>query len=238
MNPPEPFGVLVLSVVKHDYIARGVASHPRFRLTVVADAPGQPDWVHERNEAFAREHNIPYVRDVVRAIAEHDVQVAVVVGFPLGSAEADSTRYETEVAIDQGAGEIDMVMNVGRFKDSEHDYVVREIRDVVEAADDRVVKVILETCLLSNDEIMKACKLVVQAQAHFVKTSTGFGSAGATLEHIKLMRETVGQFAGVKAAGGIRDTASAEAMIAAGATRLGPSGGVAIISGEENGSGY
>ena len=166
-----------------------------------------------------------------------DVQVCTVVGFPLGAMEADAKRYETEVAVDLGASEIDMVMNVGRFKDGEHDYIVREIRDVVEAADDRVVKVILETCLLTNDEIAKACKLVTQAQAHFVKTSTGFGNAGATLEHVRLMRETVGQFAGVKAAGGVRNADDALAMIEAGATRIGTSNGVAIVSGESaNGS--
>ena len=161
-----------------------------------------------------------------------DVQVCTVVGFPLGAMEADAKRYETEVAVDIGASEIDIVMNVGRFKDGEHDYIVREIRDVVEAADDRVVKVILETCLLTNDEIAKACKLVTQAQAHFVKTSTGFGNAGATLEHVRLMRETVGQFAGVKAAGGVRNADEARAMIEAGATRIGTSNGVAIVSGE------
>ena len=171
-------------------------------------------------------------------LEDSDVQVATVVGFPLGAMEADVKRYETEAAIDAGAGEIDMVMNVGRFIDGDHDYIVREIRDVVEAADDHIVKVILETCLLSNEQIVQACKLVVQAQAHFVKTSTGFGSAGATLEHVKLMRETVGQFAGVKAAGGIRNAADARAMIEAGATRLGTSGGVAIVSGAENGAGY
>ena len=168
-----------------------------------------------------------------------DVQVATVVGFPLGAADADAKRYETEAAVDAGAGEIDMVMNVGRFLDGEHDYIVREIRDVVEAADDRVVKVILETCLLTEDQIEQASKLVVQAQAHFVKTSTGFGSAGATVEHVKLMRETVGQFAGVKAAGGIRDAATARAMIEAGATRLGTSAGVAIVTGNTgNGETY
>ena len=171
-------------------------------------------------------------------LEESDVQVAAVVGFPLGSTDADSKRYETEVAIDQGAGEIDMVMNVGRFKDGDHDYIVREIRDVVEAADDHVVKVILETCLLTDTQIEQACKLVVQAQAHFVKTSTGFSSAGATIEHVELMRETVGQFAGVKAAGGIRDAATARAMIEAGATRLGTSNGVAIVTGEGTGEGY
>ena len=171
-------------------------------------------------------------------LEESDVQVAAVVGFPLGAMEADVKRYETEAAIDAGAGEIDMVMNVGRFIDGDHDFIVREIRDVVEAADDHVVKVILETCLLSNDQIEQACKLVVQAQAHFVKTSTGFGSAGATIEHVKLMRETVSQFAGVKAAGGIRNAADAHAMIEAGATRLGTSGGVAIVSDADNVNGY
>lgn len=170
-------------------------------------------------------------------LEDSDVQVCTVVGFPLGAMDADAKRYETEVAVDLGASEIDMVMNVGRFKDGEHDYIVREIRDVVEAADDRVVKVILETCLLTIDEIAQACKLVTQAQAHFVKTSTGFGNAGATLEHVRLMRETVGQFAGVKAAGGVRNADDARAMIEAGATRIGTSNGVAIVSGESaNGS--
>ncbi len=171
-------------------------------------------------------------------LEDSDVQVCTVVGFPLGAMDADAKRYETEVAVDLGASEIDMVMNVGRFKDGEHDYIVREIRDVVEAADDRVVKVILETCLLTNDEIAQACKLVTQAQAHFVKTSTGFGNAGATLEHVRLMRETVGQFAGVKAAGGVRNADDARAMIEAGATRIGTSNGVAIVSGESTNGSY
>lgn len=171
-------------------------------------------------------------------LEDSDVQVCTVVGFPLGAMDADAKRYETEVAVDLGASEIDMVMNVGRFKDGEHDYIVREIRDVVEAADDRVVKVILETCLLTNDEIAQACKLVTQAQAHFVKTSTGFGNAGATLEHVRLMRETVGQFAGVKAAGGVRNADDARAMIEAGATRIGTSNGVAIVSGESASGSY
>ena len=171
-------------------------------------------------------------------LEESDAQVCTVVGFPLGAMDADAKRYETEAAVDAGANEIDMVMNVGRFKDGEHDYVVREIRDVVEAADDRIVKVILETCLLTNEEITQACKLVTQAQAHFAKTSTGFNNAGATLEHVKLMRETVQQFAGVKAAGGVRNAADAHAMIEAGATRIGTSNGVAIISGDTATNGY
>lgn len=171
-------------------------------------------------------------------LEDSDVLVCTVVGFPLGAMDADAKRYETEAAVDAGANEIDMVMNVGRFKDGELDCIVREIRDVVEAADDRIVKVILETCLLTNDEIVQACKLVTQAQAHFVKTSTGFNNAGATLEHVKLMRETVGQFAGVKAAGGVRNAADAQAMIEAGATRIGTSNGVAIISGDSATNGY
>ena len=171
-------------------------------------------------------------------LEDSDVQVCTVVGFPLGAMDADAKRYETEAAVDAGANEIDMVMNVGRFKDGELDCIVREIRDVVEAADDRIVKVILETCLLTNDEIVQACKLVTQAQAHFVKTSTGFNSAGATLEHVKLMRETVGQFAGVKAAGGVRNAADAQALIEAGATRIGTSNGVAIVSGDSASNGY
>jgi deoxyribose-phosphate aldolase len=208
----------------------------------------KPDATRAQIEALcaeAAEHNFSTVcvngsrvELAYSLLEESDVQVATVVGFPLGAMEADVKRYETEAAIDAGAGEIDMVMNVGRFMDGDHDYIVREIRDVVEAADDHVVKVILETCLLSNEQIEQACKLVVQAQAHFVKTSTGFGSAGATIEHVKLMRETVGQFAGVKAAGGIRNAADARAMIEAGATRLGTSGGVAIVSGADNVNGY
>ncbi len=171
-------------------------------------------------------------------LEESDVQVCTVVGFPLGAMDADAKRYETEAAVDAGANEIDMVMNIGRFRDGERDYIVREIRDVVEAADDRVVKVILETCLLTSDQIEKACKLVVQAQAHFVKTSTGFGNAGATLEHVRLMRETVGQFAGVKAAGGVRNSEDARAMIQAGATRIGTSNGIAIVSGDSANDSY
>ena len=208
----------------------------------------KPDATRAQIEALcaeAAEHNFATVCvngsrvELAYSLLEDcDVQVATVVGFPLGAMEADVKRYETEAAIDAGAGEIDMVMNVGRFIEGDHDFIVREIRDVVEAADDRVVKVILETCLLSNEQIEQACKLVVQAQAHFVKTSTGFGSAGATLEHVKLMRETVGQFAGVKAAGGIRNAADAHAMIEVGATRLGTSGGVAIVRGADNSNGY
>ncbi len=159
-----------------------------------------------------------------------DVQVATVVGFPLGAAEADVKRYETEAAIDAGAHEIDVVLNVGRVKDGDWKFVLRELRDVVEAADERPVKVILETCLLTADEKAEACRVAVEAGARSVKTSTGFSRAGATIEDVRLMREIVGPKFGVKASGGIRDAATARAMIAAGATRLGTSSGVGILA--------
>lgn len=161
-----------------------------------------------------------------------DVKVAAVVGFPLGAAEADVKRFETEAAIDAGAHEIDVVLNVGRLKGGEDAAVLRELRDVVEAAEDRAVKVIIEACLLTEEEKLRACELVVKSEARFVKTSTGFNSGGATVEDVKLLRRAVGPSYGVKAAGGIRDTATAQAMIDAGATRIGTSAGVAIVLGQ------
>jgi deoxyribose-phosphate aldolase len=163
------------------------------------------------------------------------VKVASVVGFPLGAVESDVKRFETEAAIDSGAHEIDIVLNIGRLRDGDDAFVLRELRDIVEAADERTVKVILETCLLTREQKIRACRLVVEAGAHFVKTSTGFSSGGATLDDVRLMRETVGPKFGVKASGGIRDTVTARAMIEAGATRLGTSSGVAIVQGVASG---
>ena len=159
------------------------------------------------------------------------VKVASVAGFPLGAMSPDAKRFETEAAIDDGAHEIDVVINVGKVKEGDDRFILRELRDIVEAADERTVKVILETCLLTDAEKIRACRLVVESGAHFVKTSTGFGAGGATLADVKLMRETVGPGFGVKASGGIRDAATAVAMIEAGATRLGVSASVAIIKG-------
>ncbi|MGV3753820.1 MAG: deoxyribose-phosphate aldolase [Verrucomicrobiota bacterium] len=188
--------------------------------------------------AEAREHkfrsvcvNGSRVELAVSLLEDSGVLVAAVAGFPLGAADADVKRYETEAAVDLGAQEIDVVMNIGRFKDGFHGYIVRELRDVVAAADGRPVKVILETCLLSDEEIVQACKLALEAEVHFVKTSTGFNKGGATVEHVRLMRETVGRNCGVKASGGIRDARTALAMIEAGATRLGTSASVAIVQG-------
>ncbi len=160
-----------------------------------------------------------------------DVKVASVVGFPFGAMSSDVKRFETEVAIDDGAHEIDVVLNIARLKAGDDKYVFREICDVVEAADERTVKVILETCLLTDEEKIRACKLVVESGAQFVKTSTGFSTAGATIADVKLMRETVGEKFGVKASGGVRDAQTAVAMIAAGATRIGTSNGIAIVKG-------
>jgi deoxyribose-phosphate aldolase len=159
------------------------------------------------------------------------VKLACVVGFPLGAMDSDTKRFETEAAIDAGAQEIDVVLNIGWLKDGNRPALLRELRDIVEAADERTVKVILETCLLTREEKICACQLVVDSGAQFVKTSTGFNAHGATMDDVKLMRETVGPKFGVKAAGGIRDTATALALIEAGATRLGTSSGVAIVNG-------
>jgi len=158
-----------------------------------------------------------------------DVKAATVVGFPLGATDSDTKRFETEAAIDNGAQEIDVVINIGRLKDGDDGYVLRELRDVVEAAAERPVKVIIETCLLTNAEKIRACRIVLDAGAQFVKTSTGFSTGGATVADVKLLREIVGETFGVKAAGGIRDTQTALAMIEAGATRLGTSSGVVIV---------
>ncbi|MGB8369023.1 MAG: deoxyribose-phosphate aldolase [Limisphaerales bacterium] len=160
-----------------------------------------------------------------------DVKVIWSVGFPLGAMSSDVKRFETEAAIDEGAHEIDVVLNLGRLKDGDDKYVLRELCDVVEAADERTVKVILETCLLTNEQKIRACRLAVESGAHFVKTSTGFSTGGAMVDDVKLMRETVGPKFGVKASGGIRDLKTALAMIEAGATRLGTSAGVAIVKG-------
>ena len=167
-----------------------------------------------------------------------DVKVATVVGFPLGAMSGDVKRYETEVAIDDGAHEIDVVLNLARLKAGEDKYVFRELVDVVEAADERTVKVILESCLLTDAEKVRACQLIVDSGAHFVTTSTGFSAGGATIADVKLLRGAVGPKFGVNAAGGIRDVKTALAMIAAGATRLGTSAGVAILKGLAGGGNY
>lgn len=175
--------------------------------------------------------NTCYVGRCADRLKGSDVKVAAVVGFPLGACTTATKAFETEEACKDGAGEIDMVLNVGVFKDGDYDYIRDDIYAVVEAAQkyNAIVKVILETCLLSPEEIEEACRLSREAGAHFVKTSTGFNSGGAAVEDVALMKKTVGSDLEVKASGGIRDYETAMAMIEAGADRIGASASVKIM---------
>jgi deoxyribose-phosphate aldolase len=175
--------------------------------------------------------NSSYVELSSRLLSGSEVKVCTVVGFPLGAMSTDSKAFETRDAVSKGADEIDMVINVGKLKSSDYEYVIKDIQAVVKAAQRRCVKVILETSSLSDDEKVAGCILSKAAGASYVKTSTGFGSGGATVEDIALMRRTVGPQMGVKASGGIRDTEKARQMIEAGATRIGASASVSIVEG-------
>jgi deoxyribose-phosphate aldolase len=168
-----------------------------------------------------------------------EVKVCTVIGFPLGASTSETKAFETKNAIENGANEIDMVINIGALKDKQDELVEKDIKAVVEAAKDKaLVKVIIETCLLTKEEKVRACELSVKAGADFVKTSTGFSTGGATVEDITLMRETVGPEIGVKASGGVRSREDALAMVEAGATRIGASSGVSISKGEISQSNY
>ncbi len=181
-----------------------------------------PSWV-----AFAKER-----------LAGSSVDVCTVIGFPLGANTSEVKAYEATDAINNGATEVDMVINIGALKSKQYKKVLKDIQAVVDAAKDKaLVKVIIETALLTDEEKVKACELAKEAGADFVKTSTGFSTGGATVADIKLMRETVGPEMGVKASGGIHNEAEAVAMIEAGATRIGTSAGVAIMEGA-TGAGY
>ena len=171
------------------------------------------------------------VARVARALAGVPPMPVCVVGFPLGATLPEVKAFETAAAIEAGAGEIDMVMNLGAFKDGRYGFVREDIAGVVHAAAGHPVKVILETALLSDEEIVRACGLCVDAGARFVKTSTGFGPGGATVEAVRLMRRTVGPDIGVKASGGISTREKAMAMLEAGADRIGASASVAIVTG-------
>lgn len=164
-------------------------------------------------------------------LAGSTVKVCTVVGFPLGSMSARAKVAETQLAIEDGADEIDMVINVGLLKSGLHEAVQQEIAALKKVAGPRVLKVILETCFLTDDEKRTACRLSVNAGADFVKTSTGFGSGGATPEDVTLMVEAVAGKAQVKASGGVRDAEAAQKYVALGASRLGTSNGIAIVSG-------
>nr|WP_278302085.1 deoxyribose-phosphate aldolase [Caminicella sporogenes] len=175
----------------------------------------------------------PYYTSLVRKELEGtDVKTCVVIGFPLGANTKEVKAFETKQAIENGAQEVDMVINIGALKDKKYDVVRDDIKAVVDAAKGKaLVKVIIETCLLTDEEKIKACEIAKEAGADFVKTSTGFSTGGATVEDVKLMRKTVGPDMGVKASGGVRSKEDAEAVINAGANRIGASASVAIVEG-------
>ena len=170
-----------------------------------------------------------YVADAKHLLQGTDVKIAAVVGFPLGAMTTAAKVFEAKEAVENGASEIDMVINVAKLKDGEFEYVENEIRQIKEAIGDNVLKVIIETCYLTDEEKVKACELSLVAKADFVKTSTGFGTGGATYEDVKLMKSVVGDNAKVKASGGVRDKETAQKYVNLGAERLGTSSGIDIV---------
>ena len=170
-----------------------------------------------------------YVADAKQLLQGTDVKVAAVVGFPLGAMTTAAKVFEAKEAVENGASEIDMVINVAKLKDGEFEYVENEIRQIKEAIGDNVLKVIIETCYLTDEEKVKACELSLVAKADFVKTSTGFGTGGATYEDVKLMKSVVGDNSKVKASGGVRDKETAQKYVELGAERLGTSSGIDIV---------
>ena len=173
--------------------------------------------------------NSCYAKLVTDELKGTDVRTCCVVGFPLGAMSGAAKAFEAKCAVEDGAGEIDMVINVGALKEGNDTYVEEDIRAVVEAAKPAIVKVIIETCLLTDEEKVRACELSERADAAFVKPSTGFATGGATVHDVALMKKTVGERLKVKASGGIHTPGEAEALIAAGADRIGASNGVALL---------
>lgn len=169
-----------------------------------------------------------YTSYVAELLSGSDVKVCTVVGFPLGQMSTRAKAMEARMAVEDGAAEVDMVINVGALKDGDYQLVLEDIKAVKAACGQALLKVIIETCLLTDEEKVKACELSKEAGADFVKTSTGFSTGGASPEDVALMRKTVGEEMGVKASGGIRDKETAEKMVEAGASRLGTSATIAI----------
>lgn len=172
-----------------------------------------------------------WVKHCAKLLKGTNTKVCTVIGFPLGATSTESKIEELKQAIKDGATELDMVINIGKLKDKDYNYVENEIRELKKCCKDLILKVIIETCLLTDEEKVKVCKLALDAKADFVKTSTGFSTGGATVEDVKLMRDTVGKTMGVKASGGVRTKEDALKMIEAGATRIGTSNGIAIVEG-------
>ncbi|MGV9199341.1 MAG: deoxyribose-phosphate aldolase [Promethearchaeia archaeon] len=170
--------------------------------------------------------NIPLAKEILK---DSEVEICTVIGFPLGATLPAAKAYEVEQARKAGASEFDMVINIGALKSGDYDTVEKDIQGVIKAANGDITKVILETCYLTDKEIKKACELALKANADFVKTSTGFGPEGATLEHVSLMKKIVGDRMKVKASGGIRSYEKAKKMLDAGAERIGASSSVTIV---------
>ena len=184
--------------------------------------------------------NPGFVELAAKELRESNVAVCTVIGFPLGASTPETKAFETRDAIQKGAAEVDMVINISKLKDKKDEEVLKDIKAVVDAADKKaLVKVIIETCLLTDEEKERACKLAKDAGADFVKTSTGFSTGGATKEDIALMRKTIGTEMGVEASGGVRTYEDAVTMIESGATRIGASASIAIVTASKaQSSGY
>lgn len=182
------------------------------------------------NQFFAVCVNSSYVKLCAERLKNSEIKIASVIGFPLGAMDKKSKVFETQEAVKNGADEIDMVIHVGAMKEKNYTYLQDDIAEVVHAANGKKVKVILETVLLTNEEKRIACDLALKAKAHFIKTCTGFGGGGATLEDIQLMKSVVGSQMEIKASGGVKTQEFALQLLAAGATRLGTSSGIALIS--------
>lgn len=179
-----------------------------------------------------------WVKQASELLAGSNTKVCSVIGFPLGASTTNIKVLEAKEAIANGASEIDMVINVSKLKDKDYEYVYNEIKQIKEAIGNNVLKVIIEACLLTNEEKTIACQIIMKAGANFVKTSTGMSTGGATIEDVKLFKEVVGDTTLIKAAGGVRTYEDAISMIEAGANRIGTSGGVKIVNGETHTDGY
>ncbi|MEH7087087.1 deoxyribose-phosphate aldolase [Neobacillus drentensis] len=183
--------------------------------------------------------NPTWVQKAAEILKETDVKVCTVIGFPLGANTPETKAFEVKNAIENGATEVDTVINIGALKDKNDELVEQDIRVVVDAAKGKaLVKVIIEACLLTEEEKVRACELAVKAGTDFVKTSTGFSLYGATVEDVAIMRKAVGPDIGVKASGGVRDLNDLKAMVEAGATRIGSSSSVALFTGKADSTGY
>jgi deoxyribose-phosphate aldolase len=183
--------------------------------------------------------NPAWVKTAYEILKDTDVKVCTVIGFPLGATTPEVKAFEAKNAVENGATEVDTVINIGALKDGNDELVEKDIKAVVDAVKGKaLVKVIIEAALLTDEEKVRACQLAVKAGADYVKTSTGFSIGGATVEDVALMRKTVGPNIGVKASGGVRTLKDAEAMIEAGASRIGASSGVAIVQGKDSTESY